>query len=146
MTEHKIAYDPSVGRGYWDYVNRLSLDIKTLADRLFVIETIKKIQKVYPCAKCRSHLDEYMKNNPLDKLQPSWKDGKDYSIAKWWWILHNTVNTRNNKPTVPWQNFIVAYTSISVCTADCDEESPPPKVEPVKVTEEKTEVFIARRS
>ena len=63
------------------------------------------LQYVLPCPTCRAHYQEFVANTPPDCTSKQ-------SLVVWLWSLHNTVNTKNYKPTITYPDFIDHYSHI----------------------------------
>lgn len=72
----------------------------------------------FPCGKCRSHIQEYLRDHPFDPFMNIVNEkGEDVGMFKWSWIFHNSVNMRIHKPYVDWETAWEMFdTGREVCT------------------------------
>ena len=66
-----------------------------------IIELLKFKFENFSCSKCKPHLLQYLKDNPLEKSN---------SLFKWSWEFHNAVNRRIGKLEMDYET---AYMSVS---------------------------------
>lgn len=111
-----------LGPGYWDVIHRITINVSSAQDRLRAVMFTKFIIDNFPCVDpCRKHIQEYEKLYPLKDVLPAEKDesGRDLSLFKWWFRLHNIVNERKGKPLMEWNDAIALYSKEATCSLVC---------------------------
>lgn len=70
------------------------------------INLVDVLSKTIPCEKCREHFQDFVKKNPPRNAQPETRGGRDVTMFRWAFSLHNKANAYTNKPVV---GFGTAY-------------------------------------
>lgn len=71
-------------------------------DKQEYLDFVQALSKVLPCPQCRSHMMDYIKNNPIDV-------SSQLAFSKWGVDFHNAVNQRIGKPVIPYENVRKRY-------------------------------------
>lgn len=93
----------------WDLIHKLAVNATTPKLKDEFEQYIKYLGDKFPCPKCRPHIKERLITHPIKNYYNIFENNKYIGIAKWSWEFHNTVNTRNNKPTMSWNEFKQKY-------------------------------------
>lgn len=96
------------GPGEW-YIIHLSA-LKAPDERKY-FSFIRFILSTLPCEICRTHSEEYLKNNNLENYKTNFvKEEERYFY--WSWKFHNSVNERLGKRKVDYENALAYYQSV----------------------------------
>lgn len=91
-----VSYDVIVGRATWLTLHAMADHFPlnpTSDEKAAATNIISGFALLYPCIKCRGHMQEYMKKNPLScktRIQ----------LVTWLFNFHNAVNRRLGKPVL----------------------------------------------
>lgn len=89
-----VPYETVVGRATWLALHAMADHFPlhpTSEERTAAINMIAGYALLYPCVKCRGHMQDYLKKNPLTcktRIQ----------LVTWLFHFHNAVNRRLGKP------------------------------------------------
>ena len=98
------------GKGIWFVIHTLALNTK---DKKQCFEwMINTLADNFGCEICKPHIKKFILDHPLKNYN------EDY--FKWTWELHNDVNRRLNKPTLPLEEALNIYKNM-VCK-NCDKQ------------------------
>ena len=76
------------------------------------LNIFKETGEMIPCPTCKSHYQEYLKANPVIALKSlPHSERKDW-VRRWFWKLHNSVNSRLGKPEFSYDNLLTSYKSV----------------------------------
>jgi len=84
-------------------------------ERRALIHFFKTIGPMIPCPKCKTHFEEYLKENPAEpslKTLP-YEQLKPF-VRHWFWDLHNVVNESKGVATFPEADLQATYGSIKI--------------------------------
>ena len=105
------------GRGVWWIIHVESVKATNKRKQDNFIELLNTIQEEYPCVQCRIHMDQYFRENDINKYR-NYENGLGFAI--YGWKFHNAVNVRLNKPLMTWEEFNNMYIlKLSNCFKDC---------------------------
>jgi hypothetical protein len=83
----------------WFKIHKKAMNANNYKRKKKFIKFIKKIHDSIKCSECKSHMRQYIYNEPfVDYLDM--KDG----LFNWSWNFHNAVNNRINKDMVSYQD------------------------------------------
>lgn len=118
----RLANPEIVGPGVWFSIHLLAKNASTIAKKDHFIDYMKQLSLDFPCMKCRTHIQAYLKDNPFEPYYTILnEEGDDIGLFKWSWAFHNTVNNRLGKPYMEFQTAWDMYSDDSdmVCSQDC---------------------------
>jgi hypothetical protein len=75
---------------------------------------IKLTGEMLPCDVCRAHYQEYMKAHPPSQLTTTPFTQTNEWVKKWYWTLHNEINTSKNLPEYPYNDLNAQYSSVNL--------------------------------
>ncbi len=102
--------DPSVwGPKVWDFILTISLN----ADPLNVIPFIEMYKLCLPCIHCRRSFQLFCKQLPYTSMNDS-----SENMFKWTWTMHDMVNQKLGKYSLPYDKAKRRYSSFS-CYISC---------------------------
>lgn len=84
------------GSFYWNEMLEWSLNLGDQGREPFEA-WIYNLVKRFPCEKCKSHFEYYLKLHPLAKYP---------DLSKWVWAFHNSVNKKLDKPIISYETAI----------------------------------------
>jgi len=91
---------------------------------IIIIELID-LKDNFFCSECREHIKSFYEKYPLNEyIKNKMKDNgysKSQSIFRWTWLLHNNVNDRLDKETMPYSLAYDMYTQITKNKKGCSE-------------------------
>lgn len=122
---HDNFSNPAViGPGVWYSIHLKSKHATTFEKKQEFVEYMKQLSEEFPCMNCRTHITEYLNNNPFDTFfQMVDNEENDIGLFKWGWIFHNAVNTRLGKPYVDWKTAWEMYSyNDRICSLDCGND------------------------
>lgn len=67
-----------------------------------------------PCDLCRNHFKEYSQHYPLTQLTTLSKGQVKPWVKKWFWHLHNEINTGTGKPVFPYDDLESTYSTVDL--------------------------------
>ena len=118
MDETKLNHMGLNGPGMWNLLHAFA--IEAIDDKskehfeFFVTIFIKRIK----CTKCAHDVNNFIKSNPLDKYKNiKTVKGHDIGYYQWSCDLHNHVNSKLGKPTIPVEKSYKYYKSDTSCVA-----------------------------
>lgn len=88
-----LPYDALVGRATWMSLHALADHFPlnpTTEEKTAAVNLIGGYALLYPCEKCRGHMQDYIKNNPI-------KCRSRIQLVTWLFDFHNDVNERLGK-------------------------------------------------
>lgn len=91
-----VPYEVVVGRATWLALHAMADHFPlnpTAEEKLAATNMIAAFALLYPCVKCRGHMQEYIKKNPL-------RCKTRIQIVMWLFDFHNAVNRRLGKPVL----------------------------------------------
>jgi len=101
---------------YAEYAGHLKSEIAMVDEirawKSFLLFT----EEVLPCSKCKSHMKEWRRANPIEDLMihrgPFFKD----KLRRWLWGLHEAVNERRGPETtrLPYESLAETYKTSSL--------------------------------
>lgn len=95
------------GPGMWFMIHRQARRAVTPMKKEIFIDEMEDLMKTHRCGTCGPHMIEFNELHPIrDYYMIINAFGEDIGMFKWTWELHNDVNERLGKPTVP---FDIAY-------------------------------------
>ena len=118
MGKAKYPSNPKTLGALWFSIHILARHADTPERKSQFIDYMYLLSVEFPCGKCRSHIQEYLKNHPFDPFMNMVNEkGEDVGMFKWSWMFHNTVNLRLHKPFVDWDTAWEMFdTGREVCT------------------------------
>lgn len=87
-----------IGPGEWNALHRVAAKAIGSDGRRCFRNYVKNLAENFKCEKCRLHMQDYIKKNPLNRVGRGDKDP-----FKWTWQFHNTVNLRLGKPLLEFE-------------------------------------------
>jgi len=101
--------DPKViGPGIWTTIHLLAIK-----DHELFKSYIKFLQLNFPCIICRNHINEYVNNNPIEKVDLDQDVNIEHkNFFKWSWMFHNEVNIKLGKSYMGWSTAYKIYHDI----------------------------------
>jgi hypothetical protein len=133
-TKKKIVSNPAqIGIGMWISIHLMAKNATNIYTKNSFIDYMYMLSQEFPCGKCRTHIQEYLKTHSFDPFMDMQNENGDIGMFKWSWIFHNAVNTRLGKPYLDWNTALEMYypePTSQICT-NCDEhtESPLNKID-----------------
>jgi hypothetical protein len=81
------------------------------------------LSEEFPCAKCRKHMQNYIKDNPFELSMNITVGNEDISCFKYLVGLKNSVNMKLGKPIMSLETALNLYdpSNIAACTVGCDD-------------------------
>ena len=126
LSDYKDNTDPKyIGPGTWSAIHKYAYKARTHERQLAFIEFMKDICYGFPCAVCKTHCTEYIKNHPMEDFLDIFVDinGEKIMLGMfvWSWKFHNTVNVRIKNPIMSWDTAYNLYSDIEplVCSKNC---------------------------
>lgn len=116
--------DPKVfGPGVWFLIHTCAKESITEDKKRFFVSLLQLIERNLGCEKCKLHMSEYMKNNPIN---PYWnlinEKKEQIGMFNWSWKFHNSVNSKLSRPILDWETaYSMYYETPSICSKGCDE-------------------------
>lgn len=107
-----------VGPGYWSLIHSNAANATDDKKKMFFMAIMNHIRNTFPCGTCKGHINEYMKENPLEKVMHL-----DDGCFLWTWKFHNAVNRRTSKREVPLEEAMKIYKK-EACDAVCSSSLP----------------------
>ena len=82
-----------------------------------VVFLLRDVDKIMPCALCRSHYNNWRRGHPLEEIDrlrgPSLREG----VKRWLYDLHEDVNKRNNiTSNIPYEQLTDIYKPVDIRT------------------------------
>ncbi len=111
-------------RGIWYLIHRSAILAITEAKKAEFINYMTFLSKEFPCEKCRTHIMQFILENPFHLyMNVSYSTYSDVGFFKWSFNLHNAVNIRLKKPVMDFSTAHNLYKGENgnICTAGCDE-------------------------
>ena len=78
------------------------------------IHLIQATGPMLPCSECREHYKEWLHLHPVTSIQTMPYTDIQAWIRKWLWELHENVNTRLGKPSVPIAEVQGLYKTVNI--------------------------------
>ena len=125
--EYELNGDPKyIGPGTWYSIHLMSLHAITMPLKNAFKTFMYNLSDKFPCEKCRTHIVQYLKENPINIRKTVKRDGKDIGMFQYGWKFHNKVNSRLGKPQVNIDNALLMYTTgenkaVKICTNECGD-------------------------
>jgi len=88
----------------WSYIHEKANNAKTISEKQEFETYIEYLSYYFPCPKCRPHIGDYLRNNPIQNYYD-----QEMGIGKWSWEFHNAVNTRLGKQLMSWEDYLSVY-------------------------------------
>ena len=112
--EKSITNVKYIGPGVWTTIHLLAANIESSVDRKMFEGFMEGLRAKFPCEKCRTHMNEYMKAYPVGK---TFRSSNLESTFEWTVDFHNAVNRRLRKPAMSMDEARSLYIGEdSVCT------------------------------
>jgi len=113
----KKIQEKSEYAGLWDKIHLTALKCRTPEDVARFSIWIWEVCKNLPCSECKYHMLHYiLQNPPQDCVVDSGLIGQEQAreqVAFYWsWKFHNEVNTRIEKPEVPYEVAFDRYSQM----------------------------------
>jgi len=111
-------------KGIWYTIHRMAILAITEAKKAEFINYMTFLSKEFPCEKCRTHIKQFIVDNPFHiYMNVSYTTYSDVGFFKWSFNLHNAVNMRLGKPIIDFSTAHNLYKgeNPNICTAGCDE-------------------------
>ncbi len=130
MSENRINLDPKIWGPYgWLFIQSSILSYPNNPnnnEKENFKQFIESLRVILPCLKCRDHMSDYIKKNPLDENILKNRE----NLIKWILEAQNNVNKINNKKTITYREFINYYKNHysmdnineESCTATCTKK------------------------
>jgi len=94
----------------WVFLHLISISYPekiTQEDKKKHINFINAFKEIIPCKKCKNHFKSNLKNENLDE---NLKNRNSY--MKFFWRMHNSVNSITDKPILEYEKFIKLYQNL----------------------------------
>jgi hypothetical protein len=75
---------------------------------------LNSIENMLPCTNCREHYKEWFQTNKLPPIKKLIYTDFNLLIRRWLFNLHNTINTRTNKPLFIFSDLSTTYSGINI--------------------------------
>jgi len=72
---------------------------------------LKLTGDILPCDKCRAHYQRYLHSHPFTPTQQTYGTLKEW-IKRWFFNLHNEINTENGKPIFLYEDLETTYKNV----------------------------------
>jgi hypothetical protein len=104
-----------IGPGWWCVIHLAAAKSTNDEQKDFFEYLVELTLKTYTCKKCRTHFQQLILENPLQKYR-----NKVEGYFKWSYLVHNIVNESIGKPVMSYEEAKnLYYTEAGVCTKDC---------------------------
>ena len=121
---NKLGDPTIVGPGTWYAIHLKAINSTDNKSIREFIEFMNLLADNFPCPKCRTHIQQYIKTHPFSDLVKLEVDGRKIGMFKWSWMFHNAVNSRLRKPILDWETALDLYSGeTEICSKNCDEVS-----------------------
>ena len=121
----QLITDPRIfGPGLWFSIHITAYHAKKEEEKKAFVRFMENTRDSIQCLSCKEHCIEYMEQNPITDYWNQTYQNEEIGMFKWTVNFHNAVNSRLNKPIIPWATAYNLYSKaiVSFCSKSCGSD------------------------
>ena len=114
--EHDVSV---IGPGIWESSQLLAAHAQDEQGVRLFKNYMYFMAKHFPCMKCRTHIDKFLRTHPFENYTGDKINGKEVGYFRLIWYMHSVVNERLGKPFYPFETAYKKYFDTEECMEVC---------------------------